>query len=113
MGAAAPHSGRRRCCGYRNPTAVAPLMNGPSPIGDAPFISWDGTVDRCVYPGDRVSLLRGRDPVAVVDGQGIQDGLPAVDSAGRIRPVLAPLDRCEIQHLEGGVDSAGQCNTSD
>ena len=44
-----------------------------------------------------------RQAVAVADGQCVQKGLPTVDSSSRVGPVLSPLDRCEVEHLERGL----------
>ena len=48
-------------------------------------------------------MVDGGQAVAVVDGQCVQYGLPAVDPAGRVAPVFPPLDRGEIQDLDRGL----------
>jgi hypothetical protein len=51
-----------------------------------------------------LSLIDGSgDPVAVVDVQRVQDGLPAVDFAGHVLPALSLLGGDEVQHLERGL----------
>ena len=48
--------------------------------------------------------MAGRlDAVTVVDGQDVQDLLPAVDPAGRVRAILPPFDRCQVEHFERGL----------
>ena len=42
----------------------------------------------------------GLDAVAVVDGQGVQDGLPGVDPPGRVRSVRPLLGGNEVEDLE-------------
>jgi len=45
----------------------------------------------------------GCEAVAVVDGQGVQNGFPAVDSSSRVAPVLPAFDRCQVEHFERGL----------
>src|SRR5689334_5464839 len=56
----------------------------------------------CVTGRDGWSV-GGRDPVAVVDGQGVQDLLPGVDPPGRVRAVRPPLGGYQVEHLQGGL----------
>jgi hypothetical protein len=64
--------------------------------------SW-GTVGFLVYLG--VMSLVGGDPVAVVDGQGVEDGLPSVDLADRIGPACLSFLGHQVENLEGGPPS--------
>jgi hypothetical protein len=43
------------------------------------------------------------DPVAVVDGQRVQDVLPAVDLAGQVLTIRSSLRGDEVEHLQRGL----------
>jgi hypothetical protein len=47
--------------------------------------------------------LVGGDPVAVVDGQGVEDGLPSVDLADRVGPACLSFLSHQVENLEGGL----------
>lgn len=77
----------------------------------------------CSPPGVcPISCVNGRaviglevvcDACTVVNGERVEDVFPAGSAADEVLAVLPPFGTGQIQNLHCGVDSTGQCNTSD
>ena len=50
-----------------------------------------------------MSVVVGGDPLAVVDGECVQDLFPAVDAADEIGPVGSLLGGDKVEHFECGL----------